>query len=83
MCVDVIVEPLGLRMMIGCRATCLFWMGRSTVRKVSVLPVSAMAKQCEEGTRVLNKRIVRGITIHRLGLPDLSGKITIVVAHIE
>jgi hypothetical protein len=48
-CVDVMVDPLGLRMVIGCRATCLLWTGRSTVRNVSVLPVSAMAKQCKMG----------------------------------
>ena len=43
--VDVIVVPLGLRIVIGFIAICLLLTGKSTVRKLSVLPVSAMAMQ--------------------------------------
>jgi hypothetical protein len=42
-CVDVMVDPFGFLMVMGFLAILLLWMGKLTVRKLSVLPVSAIA----------------------------------------
>ena len=47
--VDIIIVPLGLQIVIKLIATCLLWTGKSTVRKLSVLPVLAMAMQKDKG----------------------------------
>ena len=49
-CVECMSEPFGLRMVMGCMTGLLLCTGRSTVKKVFVLPVSAMAVQyCDVG----------------------------------
>jgi hypothetical protein len=45
LCVEVMVDPLGLRIVIGWRASFLICTGKLTVKKLSVLPVSAIAMQ--------------------------------------
>ena len=67
--VDCIVDPLGLRMVIGCVATCLFMTGKSTVRKLSVLPVSAMAIQYGKGGPELISTESRKLLFRNPGSP--------------
>ena len=52
-CVEVMTDPLGFRMVMGFLARCLLKTGRSTVKNVSVLPVSAIATQYWMGDQSL------------------------------